>query len=73
MFESVLSEFYWSSIINSVSKLPKETVFGVAAAYTVIHIHGRHCDMKVKVAEAEARKAEAEAELAKIQTFTVKD
>lgn len=71
MFESLMGEFYWSSIINSVSKLPKEVVIGVAATYAIIHIHDRHCDMKVSVAEAEARKAEAELEALKIKTFAV--
>lgn len=73
MFEGLFADYYWSSAIGSLSKLPKEAIIGGAAALAAVQMHKQHCNMKVKVAEAEARKAEAEAELAKIQTFTVKD
>lgn len=63
MFEA----YYWTGIINAVSRLPKEVVVGVTAAFVVIHIHDRNCDMKVDVAKAEARKAEAEVEKLKLE------
>lgn len=71
MFESLLGEYYLSSVINSVSKLPKEVVIAAAVTIGAVHIHKTHCDAKVKVAEAEARKAEAELLAEKIRVFAV--
>lgn len=63
--------WYWSSIIESVRKLPKEVIIGAAAGYVVMDVHKRNCEVKVAVAEAEARKAEADLEALKIKTFAV--
>lgn len=71
MFESFFADIYWTGVINSVSKLPKEVVIGVAATLGIVHMHKNHCDSKTKVAEYEARKAEADLEALKIKTFTV--
>lgn len=73
MFDSIFSELYWSSIINSASRLPKEAIIGVAASAALITMHKQHCDTKVKVAEAQARKAEADLEALKIKTFAAEN
>ena len=71
MFDSILTEMYWGSIIRSVSALPKEVVIGVSTSVAVVIMHKQHCDSKVKVVEAQARKAEADLEALKIKTFAV--
>lgn len=71
MFEGLFADYYLSSIINSLSRLPKEAIIGGAVALATVHMHKTHCDTKVKVAEAEARKAEADLEALKIKTFAV--
>lgn len=71
MFDGFFADIYLSSIINSLSRLPKEAIIGGAAALAVVHMHKNHCDTKVKVAEYEARKSEADLEALKIKTFAV--
>lgn len=43
MFETL----YWSSVVNAVSKLPKETLIGAVAAYVVIDMHKRHTQVRM--------------------------
>lgn len=71
MFNDILREFYWSSVLDSVSKLPKEVIIGVAVTYGLVHMHDVRQEAKVKVAEYEARKSEADLEALKIKTFAV--
>lgn len=63
MFEA----FYWSSVVDAMSKLPKEILIGGVAAYVVLDIHKRNCEVKIAVANAEVRKAEVELETEKVK------
>lgn len=59
--------FYWSNLVESVNRLPKEIVAGVVAAYVILEVHKRNSEVKIAVAEAETRKAEVELEALKLQ------
>lgn len=56
---------YYSSLADSLSKMPKEVILGALAAYVVVDYNRRNAN--VKVAQANARQAEAETEALKFK------
>jgi len=52
----------YDSILEQLSKLPKETIVAGVAAYVVIDIHKRNSQVKIAESKARIRGAELEVE-----------
>lgn len=59
--------FGLSSIIEAVSKLPKEIIVAGVGAYVVLEIHDRNTQVKLEEAKARNRCAELEVEALKLK------
>jgi hypothetical protein len=57
----------YSDLLESISKIPKETIVAGVAAYVVIDIHKRNTQVKIAEAKAQLRGAELEVEALKLK------
>jgi hypothetical protein len=57
----------YNRLLESVSKVPKETIVAGVAAYVVIDIHKRNTQVKIAEAKARIRGAELEVEALKLK------
>lgn len=58
---------FWSSAVDSVAKLPKETLVVGAAALVIVDIHRRNTNVKIAEANARVRVAEANLEAERLK------
>lgn len=59
--------FYYSSVVDAISKAPREIVIAAVAAYVVVDIHKRNSQVSIAEAESQKRVAELEVEALKLK------
>lgn len=58
---------WWPSVLASIQKLPKETIYAGAVVYVVLEIHRRNANVKIAQANATVEVAKTEAEILKLR------